>query len=113
VTPWVLQVASAVIRYRVDSFTQTGRRYLARALRSSPAACESSSVAWGEFLRPTAVAATSPRSLETGERALANQIAIEFSKRAEYMEHDLSAVPLYPVTRSTGPSELRWQSACA
>ena len=26
-----------------------------------------------------------------GERALANQIALEFSKRAEYMEHELSA----------------------
>jgi hypothetical protein len=44
-----------------------------------------------EFLRPTTVAATRPRSLEAGERALADQIALEFSKRAEYMEHELSA----------------------
>jgi hypothetical protein len=32
-----------------------------------------------EFLRWTTVAATSPRSLETGESALGNQIALEFN----------------------------------
>ena len=36
-----------------------------------------------EFLRLTTVAATSPRSLETGERALESRIALEFRKRAE------------------------------
>jgi hypothetical protein len=36
-----------------------------------------------EFLRLTTAAATSPRSLETGERALESRIALEFRKRAE------------------------------